>query len=185
MGNFSFKLYEVLSIAYTAISLLIAWFVSPVLANMYPLIKVETLSNELSLINKVININSLLDTIVYFVIVFFVLKLLYLIISLIVKSFNKVPVLGTINKILGGVCGIINATLVTLAISLLFTLPIFKNGSEIREKTVLKYVDTYSTKALELFVENIDLNKYVVDSSFDVDLARDGLKEWLTSLKDE
>lgn len=175
-------LYEIISLLYTGFSILVAWFISPVLANLYPLVKLENINEEANLINKFINVNSIADFIIYFVIVFLILKLIYVLISLIVKAFNKVPVLGKINKLLGGLFGIINATLITLAISLVFTLPIFKNGNEIREKTILKHISEISVRINNAFIENIKLEDYIVDSSFDVEGARQALKTWLESL---
>ena len=171
--------YELASIFYTLFSVAIAWFVSPVLASTYPIVNLEKISSELAMLSKFFDANSLLDTIIYFVIIFLLLKVVYVLLSIILKKFNDVPVLGGVNRLLGGVVGFINGTLVILAISLLLSLPIFKNGSEIKEKTFFKYVETISKTCSEYIIDKIDLNKYVVDETFDVDTYRDQLKDWL------
>lgn len=182
VGYIKGLLYEIVSLIYTGFSILVAWFAAPVLASLYPLIKLEEINKEAGLINKFVNVDSIADFLIYFVIIFLALKLVYVLVSLIVKAFNKVPVLGKINKLLGGLFGIINATLVTLAISLLLNLPIFKNGNEIREKTYLKHISEVTSKINNTIIENINLEDYIVDSSFDVEGARQVLKTWLESL---
>lgn len=178
--------YEIASIFYTLFSFAISWFAAPVLASSYPIVNLEKISEEFSLLTKFINANSIIDTLIYFVIVFLILKLLYIVLSLLLKSFNKVPVLGGINRLLGGVFGLVNGTLVILVLSILLTLPIFKNGQEVRENTFFKYVNNISVKVNDYIIENIDLKKYQTDSSIDIEQYREQLKEWLSNLnKDE
>lgn len=179
-------LFEIVSFCYTGISALIAWFVSPVLGNLYPIIKLENLYPETEKLVEFINLDVLLSTMCYFLIVFFVLKILYWFISLIFKGMNKIPVVGKFNQILGAILGIFNATILTLSISLLFTLPVFSNGTEVRNKTILKYVDKYSNTVFEYLIDNMDLN--VNTSSFsqiDVDGARQELKNWFNKINNE
>ena len=113
-------LYELISLVYTGLSLAAAWFVSPVLASLFPIIDLSTIGNgEYTMINTMFNLNSIVNTVVYFIIVFLVLKILYIFIALLVKSLNKIPVIGKFNQVLGGAVGVINGTLITLALSML------------------------------------------------------------------
>jgi len=178
-------LYEVVSLIYTGLALGISWFVAPVLASVFPIIKLENLYADAQIISKFININSIIDTIIYFVIIFLVLRLLYIVIALGLKGFNKIPVLGSLNKILGGFSGVISGTVVVLLLSLLLSLPIFENGKEVKEKTLFNLVGSYSTKALNYAVDNLNLENFSKDiENFDVDNARQQLKVWIDSLND-
>lgn len=172
-------IFELVSLIYTAASLFIAWLISPVLANLHPILKLSDIYKEEMIITKIVNIDQIMNTFIYFVLVFVALKIAYIVISLIVKSLNKVPVLGTVNKLLGAILGIVNATLVTLVISILFTLPLFKNGQEVRKNTALCYVDKYSNALISFVVDNLNID---IDSSsidFDASKARESIKEWL------
>jgi len=176
-------LYEIVSLLYTGISLGLSWLASPVLANMFPVIKLENISSEVDFINKFINLNSIIDTIIYFVIIFFILKLVYVVIAIALKGFNKIPVLGTLNKILGGFTGIISGSIIVMLLSLLLTLPIFKNGTEIKEKTLFNLVGNYSNIAINYAIDNLNLDDFSKDvENFDVETARNALKEWIDSL---
>ena len=176
-------LYELVSLIYTALSLAVAWFASPVFATLFPLIDLSKLNSEYDLLDKAFNLNKLLNTVAYFLIIFLLMKLLYVFISLIVKSLNKIPVLGSVNKALGACFGVLNATVIALALSMLLSLPLFKNGNEVREKTILKYITGVSDDALSYIVSLLsDSNiKQGVDG-IDIDSYRQDFKEWLISV---
>lgn len=175
--------YALVNFAYTALCIAIAWFLSPVFANSYPIIKLEDVYEDAKLLTKLININPLINMIIYFVIIFLVLKLFYLFLAIVLKGLNKIPVIGKFNQILGAFAGIFNATLITIALSILLSLPIFRNGKEVKEKTMFKIVNSYTTKVINYVVDNFDLNKFKVKiDDFDIDSARDDFKNWLNSI---
>lgn len=175
-------LYELVSILYTALSVAIAWFVSPILGNLYPIIALDNISDEYKLINNFINLNPLLNTLAYFLIVFLILKVFYWILVLLLKGMNKIPVLGKINKILGAIAGIFNGLLVCLAINMLLTLPLFKNGKDIINGTVLKYTNNLNSIVFKYIANNVDLNNLQVQfNNFDVDDARQDFMNWLNN----
>ena len=175
-------LYELISLVYTGLSLGIAWLISPVLAEQFPLLNAEKLGDKFKLIVSLFPVEKVLNIAVYFLIVFLVLKLFYLFISMILKSLNKLPVIGKMNQVLGALSGIINATIITLAISMLFTLPIFKNGKEVREGTILKYINKYSNEVSSFVLQKISTDKLNLDD-LDVDELRQWFSEWLSGLK--
>lgn len=175
-------LFELVNMLYTILSIFIAWVVSPVLAKKFPLISIEKIDSQYSLLNTFFNLDNLLNNIAYFIITFLILKILYIFISLLTKSMNKIPVLGKLNKILGMFTGIFNATLITMALSMLLTLPLFKNGKDVREKTILKYVNKYSDQAISYIVDKITLNNIDGDI-LDVESYREEFLKWLDSLK--
>lgn len=174
-------LYELVSLVYTGVSIVIAWFLSPVLASLYPIINYQdNVVESMQLINKLVDLNPILNTIIYFVIIFLVLKVFYFILALLIKGINKIPVIGKFNQILGIFAGILNATIIVLALSMLLSLPAIDNGNEIKNGTVFKYIDIYSKNIMSYVVENVDLNNIKQQfTNFDVDNARDAFKQWL------
>lgn len=173
-------IYEVVSLIYTALALVAAYFASPVLASLFPIIDITKFNDDLKLVEKFVDLNPLINTIIYFLLIFIFLKVVYIILSIALKAFNKIPVLGTLNKFLGALFGVLNATLITLAISMLLTLPLFSNGKQVKENTVLKYVDTYSTKAINYLVDNINLDQLTERfKDFDVEKAREDFKQFI------
>lgn len=174
-------LYELVSILYTLGSLFFSWFIAPVLAGLYPLVDIAKIYPESSLLVDVFDLNPILNTIIYFVLVFLALKVLYFIISIILKGFNSIPVLGFLNRLLGACLGFINGLLITMVISMLFTLPLFANGQKIKDETILKYINNFTQNALNYIVENIDLSNLEKQfDNFDIDTSREALKDLLT-----
>ena len=101
------------------------------------------------------------------------------------KSLNKIPVIGGFNKILGGVFGIINATIITLFISILLSLPLFKNGNQVKENTILKYINNTSEEVLTYIAEKVGESNLDNNSEeFDIDEYREEFKKWLVSLSE-
>lgn len=173
-------LYEIVSLAYTGLSILASWFLCPIFASAYPIVNVENLNNETALLAKFIDLNPIINSIIYFVIIFLLMKVLYVVLNIILKGLNKIPVIGGINRLLGGIMGIVNATLITLILSLLLTMPIFKNSKEIINGTVFKYVNKYTEQISSYLLENGNLDhiKNQFDN-FDIDNAREEFKQWL------
>lgn len=173
-------LFELVSLLYTAASVAISWFIAPILASSYPIIVLSNVNEEAELLSKLINIDAITNTIIYFVLIFLILKAIYIVIAFILKGMNKIPVIGKFNKILGGLFGIVNATIVTIMLSMLLNLPIFENGNEIKNNTLFIYVDEYSKLALNYVIDNVDLSsvKYRVDN-FDINNAREDFRSWL------
>ena len=178
-------LYGLISFAYTGLSILLSWFASPVFAKLFPLIDLDKLSAESMMLNKLLNLNGLINNITYFIIIFLVLKIMYIFLSLLLKSLNNLPVIGKFNKLLGTLFGIFNATIITLFISMLFSLPLFANGNDIKNKTILKYINGFTSDVITIIANNISENK-INDTSevFDVEEYRKELENWLNSLKD-
>lgn len=178
-------LFELISLLYSLISGLVSWFLAPILANLYPIFDINNLNKETEILNKFVDLSAMINTLIYFVIVFLVLKLLYVFIAFILKGMNKVPVIGKFNQILGIFAGIFNATIITLALSMLLTLPVFKNGDEIKNGTVFKYVSEYSDKLLTYIVDNVDLDNVKKQfDNLDIDNARLEFKNWIESKKE-
>lgn len=173
-------LFELISLIYTAVSIVISWFLAPVFAGMFPIVILSNVNVEAQLVSKLINIDAISNTVIYFVAIFFILRLFYFLISLLLKGMNKLPVIGKFNKILGGLFGIVNATFVTIMFSMLLNLPIIDNAVEVRNNTFFKYISEYSDTALSYIVENVDLDGIKAKfDSFDIDNARDDFKAWL------
>ena len=182
MCYFAYKkgfLYELVSLFYTLLSLLLAWFAAPVFSKQFPLIDLNIINESYGLLDKFFNFSSILNTIIYFIIIFLLLKLLYIFMELILKSFNKIPVLGKLNQLLGIFLGLFNATIIALALCMLLRLPVFANGKEVIDKTVLRYIRDYSDQGIVYIAEKIAALQLENDENFDVDSFREQFGKWL------
>lgn len=170
-------IYELVNLAFLLLSVACAWLVSPILAKnatIYDASKV--VENNL----PAENLNVLINTIIWFVLILIVLNVIFLLIKPLLKFFSKIPVLGTVNKVLGGIIGILYALFVSVIISMILTFPIFKNGKEVVDGTILKYANSLNKAATKLLIQNIDLSEVANHTEdFDVDKARKELQDWL------
>ena len=175
-------LFELLTILYTLASLLVSWFSAPVFASLFRLFDLGKVDDKYEILSKIYDINGLLNSIAYFLIIFLILKLVYSLLSLLVKSLNKIPVIGGFNQLLGGIFGVFNGTIIVLVLSLLLSLPVVSNGKTVKEKTFLKYIDTYSDETLSYIVDLYSDSslKDGIDG-MDVEEYRQEFKEWLLS----
>ena len=175
-------LYELVNMVYTVLALAAAWFASPVFAKVFPLIDLNKMGTEAMMLNKLIDLNNTVNIAAYFLIIFLILKVLYIFISLILKSINKIPILGGFNQTLGCITGVFNATIVSLAITMLLGLPLFKNGKDAIDHSVLKYISGFSRSALTFVSEKITSSKLPDrPDGFDIDSYREEFRKWLES----
>ena len=172
--------YELINFIFLGISILAGWFLSPILAIKASLFNIE-LDNELAA--KLIdsnNISIVINTVVWFIIIVLVLNLLFVLIKPVFKALTKVPVLGSINKLLGGILGLIRAFIICLLLSVLITLPVIKNGKDIKNNSILRFGDDITNITTKFLVDNVDLDNLKHEiSSFDADAARNDLQTWL------
>jgi len=167
-------LYGLVKLLSTIGAIILAWILAPVVEGIYTFVKLSSTYSA--------KIETLVNTIIWFFIIFLVVKLVFLIISPIFKWFSKVPVLGFVNRVCGIVIGVLDATLVIMLFTMFLKTPIVKNSNEVINGTVLKYVDKYTSKGMEYIVDNIDADKLKDGvSGFDVDSTREQLKAWLKS----
>lgn len=179
-------IFGIVNILYNIFALFVAWLISPVLASEFPFIKADKLIESGNLIFKLIDVEPLLNTVFYFVCTFIVLRVLYLFVSLFAKSVNSVPVFGSLNKLIGALIGVFNATIIITVLSLLLALPIFANGNTIKNKTIFKYIEKYTNMAVDYGMEHLDVDSFKDNfNEFDSDEFRNQLKEWINNNRHE
>ena len=170
-------LYEVLGLFINLIILFLSYLLAPLLASKITLINIDLSAYP---ILAIFNLNELFNTIIFFVLIFFVLSIFGFIIKNLFKSVSKIPFLGFFNRILGIAVGFINATIITLLLSLLVSLPFINNGKQIKEESLFKYVNVITNKALVSLSDYIDIDSLSNNiEGLDINHARDELNKWL------
>ena len=169
--------YELINFIFILLSIVLAWFVSPVLSKAYPIFKLNSGNELIDTISSTLNLNTLFNNVLWFVIVVFVLIILSLLLKPLFKKLVKVPVLGFFNRLLGAIFGILNSFIIILLISIFLSLPVIQNAKEVKQKTLLRYTDKVSKVVNNYIVNNIDLD--AVGDDLDVDKARRELYDYL------
>ncbi len=164
---------QVIDLIFNILAIFVAYFISPILASHFPLVTMEEIYTKL-------NINRIIDTLIYCVIVYIILRILYIFIKPVFKSVSNIPLIGFLNKIGGFLLGIVNATFIMLALGLLLTTPLFSNGIEVKKGTFLKYTDKLCEKAIDISVKYINFESFKETiNDFDIDSAREEFNKWL------
>ena len=163
-------LYEALGLVINIVILGAAYFISPLLAKQFSLINIDYSTYPIA---EIFDLNYLLNCVLWFSIAGFIVKHLF-------KSVSDIPFLGFMNRILGLVIGFVNATVIALLISVFLSFPFISNGRQIKEDSILSYVNIITDKAINYATENMDLEKFArTVEDFDITTAREDLNKWL------
>lgn len=170
-------LYEALGLVINVVILGLAYFISPLMAKQFNLINIDYSFYPIA---EILNLNYLLSCILWFFIAAAVFSIVGALIKHLFKSVSDIPFLGFVNQILGMAVGFINATIIALLISLFLSFPFISNGKQIKEDSILSYVNIITDKAINYATENMDLEKFASSiEDFDIESAREELNEWL------
>lgn len=179
-------LLKLLSIASFFVVGIISWWLSTPLSNMislYPKEYTPLLGTPLeSSIYQVFNRFSV------FLVLFVILFMVVLVLRPIIKMFQKIPVISTVNKALGAGLGGVQAILFLCIIAFVLRLPIWPQGSKWVEQSLLKYSDIVMSKILfqtkDYWKELEEWNERVKDIESLSPKETEKLKEWFSDHND-
>lgn len=87
-----------------------------------------------------------MNQVVWFVLLFLILKLMFAIVSQLFKGLQEVPILRQINGIFGGLLGLVISTIWVLVFSVFLNTPVITNGQMVKEQTLVGLVIQESKK---------------------------------------
>jgi|GEM_PF-3503014 len=163
-------IYELLRFLFSVASVFISYSLYKPLANAMPLIKEESIQQVL-----LKPFAPILNQILWFLIICVACKLISSFVVPLFKFISKLPLLGSLNKLIGLIFGFINACFWCFLLSMLLVLPIIPNGKELRENTLLKPINEYTN----LFLNNISTNVDVENFSSDYQEIKKDFMNWL------
>ena len=170
-------LYEALGLVINIVILGAAYFISPLLAKQFSLINIDYSTYPIA---EIFDLNYLLNCVLWFFIAAVVLSIAGFIVKHLFKSVSDIPFLGFMNRILGLVIGFVNATVIALLISVFLSFPFISNGRQIKEDSILSYINIITDKAINYVTENMDLEKFArTVEDFDITTAREDMNKWL------
>ena len=137
-------LLSLLDILGFILALVVAYLFSSHLARMMPLLRGEDVIAQFPMIGLLIFYQ--VNTIVWFFILFVVISLILLLLRPALKSVNKIPLVGTVNQLLGAALEGLKALFFLWLLSLLLSTPLFSNGQALVETSLL---NVYQTLAIE------------------------------------
>lgn len=166
----------------TFVILLVAYFVSPLLASTFTIAPHISFDVGVEALNVIIidRINQLF----WFVIVFVVGSLIILFMKPVVKVVGQLPVIKQVNSILGLVLGLIKGYIIALIAIFVLSTPLINNGRIVIDNTWLGSIEKSSGIVLQLLENPIEINEAlqnVMNGNIISEEDMAALEEWLLS----
>ena len=104
----------------------------------------ETLMNELG------------NVVIWFIILYFIIKIIVNYLGVFINKLFRLPILKTVNQVLGVIAGFFISSLSIILVASILRFPIFSNGEEIIEKSLLKTVSNST-----IYVSDTIVNEFI------------------------
>ncbi len=91
-----------------------------------------------------------------FIVIFILLRIIVFLLKPLFKSFNWVPLVGGINRILGSIFGFVQGVLFVFILTFLLSTPLFANGEVILQKSGLVVVKDMYRSLMFMFDDTFD-----------------------------
>ena len=167
-------MYQVLTLLSFIGAFLVAYLLSPIFSEHIALFKTQN-----DLIFETLT-THFLNNLVWFILILIVAKLIFSLIIQISKVVSKLPLIGFANKILGALFGLINGAIWIILFSTLLCTPVFKNGQQIRENTLIKPFNEATNQLILKATEMINFDSIEIEyPEYDVDALRNQVEQWL------
>lgn len=98
---------------------------------------------------------GLLNKLFIFVVFVIIFSLLILILRPIAKVLGDLPIIHSINRLFGLIFGLVQSAIIIFVVTFLLTTPLFTNGNEIIQGSVLKFVEPIQKDLFELVLPSM------------------------------
>ncbi|MBP3891726.1 MAG: CvpA family protein [Solobacterium sp.] len=142
-------LYQILITIGSLVAFFASWRYAPVFAARFHVVNEGMVPKELSLFKSVIATYA--NELLWYFILFFALKFVFGILTRIVQKIRRVPVIKQVSGLLGGLLGLLTATVWILVVCVFLNTSIIKNGVEIKEKSWLGQIQNSASVAISSF----------------------------------
>lgn len=178
-------IHQLLDLAGLLAGFILAWILSPIMADVAPIVGTDWDVFKQPIIGELLY--KLSNTVVWFLII---LAVIFVIVAWVLKPFmkfiHKVPIARTVNRLLGGIYGLLPATVWSVLLALVLTTPIFANGrSTVEAAWFLKPFVKISDIALDSIYNTLDATGIIQKMATDEDLSASDIEtapEWLSNL---
>ncbi len=178
-------LRSVLSLVGTIVCCYLSWMLSEHLGNIFPIVQNTSTNPLIQQIGS--EIYTFANRIIWFVIVFIVLRIICFVLDLILQSVHKIPGVHVVSSLLGMVFGLVETVVWILLLCIFIESPIFAHGSALVNESVLGAIkDLITPISQQIFEPVIKTDAYskIID---DIDTVSEekieSFKTWLEGQK--
>ena len=165
----------------SVISYWIAWILCGVFAKYINIVSVKSLGISGTPFEAIAK--TYVNQIAWFILLFLVLRMLFLVVDRIAKGVHKVPGLHAVSALLGSAFGVLEAFVWMVVITVLLHTPLFKNGSYIVENSLIKQVNQVTELVAKDYLGPLfsseGFSKIGEDTKSLTDLQRNAVENWL------
>ena len=181
-GFFRGFLLQIFSIIMFIAVCFVSWMIAPVLAKALPLMGSSEQFNVLPIIGPIFQLT--INTIFWFILIVFGLMVLSLFFKPVLKGIGKLPIIKTVNRILGLGLAAFKALIVLILMSMLLSSGFFTNGQRFVDETVLSQIKPVTEMAVTAVAKQFDSTGLVAKIMTGQEFTPDEtivLDNWLTS----
>ena len=153
-GFFRGFLLQVFSIVMFIAVCFVSWMLAPVLAQALPIVGNTAQFNVLPVIGPIFQ--ATINTIFWFIIIVFALMVLSLFFKPVLKGIGKLPILKTVNRILGLGLAAMKAFLILILVSMILSSGLFTNGQTFVDQSLLNQIKPVTEITLNAFTKQFD-----------------------------
>ena len=161
-------------------ALIVAWMFYPTMSELLMIFPMSLLGED-NILSSIVQVYC--NQLLWFIIIFFITKLLTTILRPIAKIFNKLPIVKEVNGLLGALFGTMIALFYSIIACFILSMPFVTNGAQIIDQSLLRYTNVISYKVSDIIMtgadELLEIYDLVGDTHelSDEDIARVG--QWL------
>lgn len=140
-----------ISLVSLGIALFCAYLFSPVVSKYIMLLPSQVFDSGIAIIDQ--RLSVMMNQWLWFVIIFFVIRIVLRIIESLIKVLQNLPLVKQVSAILGACLGLIEATIYCLILCVICCLPLFENGTQLIQKSLLKPIQQGTSYVLSDYVQ--------------------------------
>ena len=141
-GYFRGFLLQVYGLFNTIVKLIIAYLFAPLLAHVFTLYSPHINRMNNVLVHTIFT--EKINTILWFFIIFVTLSVVLLVLKPLLKGFEQIPILKTVNKITGAALGLIKYVIFIVVLMMVLASPLIPNGRDAIDQSWLLEVETHA-----------------------------------------
>ncbi len=149
LGYKSGLLLQVFGLLNVVIKIIVAWIFAPIVARVFVLYNPDLGMLNESALDELLA--QQVNTVLWFVIIYVGLSVLFLLVKPLLKTAGKLPLVKTVNQMLGFLFGLVKGVVYLLIVVFLLSTPLFVNGREAVEQSYLSNIEESAPLAFDAF----------------------------------
>lgn len=164
------------------VAIVVAFLFAPTMGAAFSIVGLGSDAGLIDLLtNQLVNIG------VWFVIIVIAVKLVLLLVRPIFKFVTKLPLVSSVNKILGGVFGLVISFMWVLVLTTFLLTPMISNGKDVVNGTILKPLDEITEVASTYFKNELAkstfIQNWIIDLQKEDESVQADILDWLINNK--